>query len=121
MRQQLSVAATAVLLGLSANAAAAQEKIKIGVIVTTSGPPAALGAQVRDGFALAVKDLGGKMGGREVEIVNVDDELKPASAVSRVRGLRGRKIVDFVAAPFFPNILRAIHKPVTENKTFLIS
>ncbi len=121
MRQQLSVAAAAVLLGLSAGSATAQEKIKIGVIVTLSGPPAALGAQVRDGFALAVKDLGGKMGGREVEIVNVDDELKPDGAVIKVKGLLERENVDFVVGPIFSNILQAIHKPVTENKTFLIS
>jgi branched-chain amino acid transport system substrate-binding protein len=121
MRQHLALAATAVLLGMTANAATAQEKIKIGVIVTTSGPPAALGAQVRDGFALAVKDLGGKMGGREVEIVNVDDELKPDSAVVKAKGLLERDKVDFVVGPIFSNILQAIHKPVTENKTFLIS
>src|SRR5215468_1057868 len=121
MRQQLTFAATAVLLGFWAGAAAAQEKIKIGVIVTTSGPPAALGGQVRDGFALAVKDLGGKMGGREVEIVNVDDELKPDGAVVKVKGLLERDKVDFVVGPIFSNILLAIHKPVTENKTFLIS
>src|ERR1700745_836582 len=121
MRQQLASAATAVLLGLTANAATAQEKIKIGVIVTTSGPPAALGGQVRDGFALAVKDLGGKMGGREVEIVNVDDELKPDGAVVKVKGLLEREKVDFVVGPIFSSILQAIHKPVTENKTFLIS
>ena len=42
---------------------------------------AALGAQVRDGFALGVKDLGGKMAGREVELISVDDELKPDGAV----------------------------------------
>jgi len=121
MRQQLTLAATAVVLGLTASAASAQEKIRIGVIVTTSGPPAALGAQVRDGFALAVKDLGGKMGGREVEIVNVDDELKPDGAVIKVKGLLEREKVDFVVGPIFSNILQAIHKPVTENKTFLIS
>jgi branched-chain amino acid transport system substrate-binding protein len=121
MRRQLTFAATAVLLALTASAATALEKIKIGVIVTTSGPPAALGGQVRDGFALAVKDLGGKMGGREVEIVNVDDELKPDGAVVKVKGLLERDKVDFVVGPVFSNILQAIHKPVTENKTFLIS
>src|SRR5689334_5626248 len=121
MRQQLTFAATAVLLGLTASAATAQEKIKIGVIVTPSGPPAALGAQVRDGFALGVKDLGGKMGGREVEIINVDDELKPDGAVIKAKGLLERDKVDFVVGPIFSNILQAIHKPVTESKTFLIS
>ena len=121
MKQQVTCAATAVLLALTAGVATAQEKIKIGVIVTTSGPPAALGAQVRDGLALAVRDLGGKMGGREVEIVNVDDELKPDVAVNKVKGLLEREKVDFVVGPIFSNILQAIHKPVTENKTFLIS
>src|SRR4249920_1286838 len=121
MRQQLTFAAAAVLLGLTASAATAQDKIKIGVIVTLSGPPAALGAQVLDGFALAVKDLGGKMAGREVEIINVDDELKPDGAVTKVRGLLERDKVDFVVGPIFSNILLANHKPVTENKTFLIS
>ena len=121
MRQRLTLAAMAVVLGLTAGSATAQEKIRIGVIVTTSGPPAALGGQVRDGFALAVKDLGGKMGGREVEIVNVDDELKPDVAVIKVKGLLEREKVDFVVGPIFSNILQAIHKPVTENKTFLIS
>jgi len=121
MKQQLKLATMAVLLSVTAGTAVAQEKIKIGVIVTLSGPPAALGAQVRDGFALAVRDLGGKMAGREVEIVNVDDELKPDGAVTKARGLLERDKVDFVVGPIFSNILLAIHKPVTENKTFLIS
>ena len=121
MRHQLAFAATAVLLGLTASAATAQEKLKIGLIVTLSGPPAALGAQVRDGFALAVKDLGGKMGGKEVEVIVIDDELKPDVAVTKVKGLLERDKVDFVVGPIFSNILQAIHKPVTENKTFLIS
>ena len=91
------------------------------MIVTLSGPAAALGSQVRDGFALAVKDLGGKMAGKDVEVVVVDDELKPDGAVSKVKGLLERDKVDFVVGPIFSNILQAIHKPVTDTKTFLIS
>src|SRR5437588_2084346 len=121
MKQQLKLAGLAILLSVAAGQAMAQEKIKIGVIVTLSGPAAALGAQVRDGFALAVKDLGGKMSGKDVEVVVVDDELKPDGAVSKVKGLLERDKVDFVVGPIFSNILQAIHKPVTENKTFLIS
>ena len=99
----------------------AQEKLKIGVIVTLSGPAAGLGQQARDGFMLGVKDLGGKMAGREVEVVAVDDELKPDAAVTKVKGLLERDKVDFVVGPIFSNILQAIHKPVTDTKTFLIS
>jgi len=120
MKQQLTLAGLAVLC-VAAGPAVAQEKLKIGVIVTLSGPAAALGQQVRDGFALAVKDLGGKMGGRDVEVVVADDELKPDGAVSKVKGLLERDKVDFVVGPIFSNILQAIHKPVTDSKTFLIS
>jgi branched-chain amino acid transport system substrate-binding protein len=121
MRQLSKWTVTAAVAGVLASPAAAQEKLKVGVIVTLSGPAAALGAQVRDGFALAVKDLGGKMGGRDVEVVVVDDELKPDAAVSKVKGLLERDKVDFVVGPIFSNILQAIHKPVTDTKTFLIS
>ena len=101
--------------------ALAEDKIKIGVIVTLSGPAAALGQQVRDGFTLGIKDLGGKMAGKEVEVVAVDDELKPDAAVTKVKGLLERDKVDFVVGPIFSNILQAIHKPVVDSKTFLIS
>src|ERR1700755_1956099 len=114
-------AGLAILLSLAAGQALAQEKLKIGVIVTLSGPAAALGQQVRDGFNLAVQDLGGKMGGRDVEVVVADDELKPDGAVTKVKGLLERDKVDFVVGPIFSNILQAIHRPVVESKGFLIS
>ena len=114
MKRQVRLVAFAVLLSIAAIPAAAQEKLKIGVIVTLSGPAAVLGQQARDGFALAVKDLGGKMGNREVEVVVVDDELKPDAAVTKVRGLLERDKVDFVVGPIFSNVLQAIHKPVVE-------
>ena len=121
MKQQLKLVGLATLFAISANAAVAQEKLRIGLVLTLSGPAAALGQQVRDGFNLAVKDLGGKMGGREVEVVTADDELKPDAAVTKVKGLLERDKVDFVVGPIFSNILQAIHKPVIDTKTFLIS
>ncbi|WP_407147245.1 ABC transporter substrate-binding protein [Bradyrhizobium sp. ORS 86] len=125
MKRLTRLAGLAAILGLAIAPAAAQDssqgKIKIGVLVTTSGPAAALGQQVRDGFALAIKDLGGKMAGRDIEVINADDELKPDAAVTKVRGLLERDKVDFVVGPIFSNILLAIHRPVTDSKTFLIS
>ena len=61
MKQQLKLVGLATLFAISTNAAVAQEKLRIGLVLTLSGPAAALGQQVRDGFNLAVKDLGGKM------------------------------------------------------------
>jgi branched-chain amino acid transport system substrate-binding protein len=121
MKQQLKLAGLAALVGFAISPAMAQEKIKIGLIVTLSGPAGVLGQQARNGLELAVKDLGSKMGGRDVEIVVADDELKPDTAVTKVRGLLERDKVDFIVGPIFSNILQAIHKPAVDAKTFLIS
>ena len=94
--------------------AAAEDKVKVGLIVTLSGPPAVLGGQVRDGFNLAVKTLGGKLGGLDAEVTVVDDELKPDVAVNKVKELLERDQVNFVVGPVFSNVLLAIEKPVTE-------
>ena len=94
--------------------AAAADKVKVGLIVTLSGPAAVLGGQVRDGFNLAVKTLGGKLGGLDADVIVVDDELKPDVAVTKVKELIERDHVNFVVGPVFSNILMAIHKPVVE-------
>jgi len=109
------------VLALTVQAASAQDKIKIGLIYTLSGPPAALGTQSKNGFELAVKELGGKMAGREVELIVADDELKPDLAIQKVRGFIERDNVDFVVGPIFSNVLVAIHKPVMDAGKILIS
>src|SRR6266852_8883115 len=93
----------------------AQDKLKIGVITTMSGPPAVIGQQLRDGFKLGVQHLGGKLGGRDVEVLVQDDELKPDLAVSKVKAFVERDKVEFVIGPVFSNILQAIMKPATEG------
>src|SRR5215207_4062747 len=108
-------------LGLAAGQAQAQDKLKVGLLLTLSGPSAVLGQQARDGFNLALKDLGGKLGGREVEVITVDDELKPDVAVTKAQGMVERDKVDFVVGPIFSNVLLAIHKPVLEGGAILIS
>ncbi len=101
--------------------AAAQDKLKIGILTTLSGPPAALGTQQRNGFQLAVKTLGGKLGGREVDLTVQDDELKPDVAVGKAKAFVERDKVDFVVGPIFSNILAAIMKPVTDGGAILLS
>jgi branched-chain amino acid transport system substrate-binding protein len=119
MKTFVLLAAAAVIL--TGTGAQGQEKLKIGIIATLSGPPAVLGQQLRNGFNLAVKDLNGKLGGRDVEVIVADDELKPDLAVNKVKALVDRDKVDFVVGPIFSNILAAIMKPVTEGGAILIS
>jgi branched-chain amino acid transport system substrate-binding protein len=116
------LAAALAVFTLLQSSANAQEKLKIGIVTTLSAAAGAVpGQQQRNGFELAVKMLGGKLGGREAEIAVADDELKPDVAVAKVKALVDRDKVAFVVGPIFSNILAAIVKPVTEANVFLIS
>jgi len=117
MKKLMLVAAA----GLIATQAAAQDKLKIGLLTTLSGPPAALGVQQRNGFQLGLKTLGNKLGGRDVELIVQDDELKPDVAVGKAKAFVERDKVDFVVGPIFSNILIAMMKPVTDAGVILIS
>lgn len=101
--------------------AAFAEDIKIGMVVTLSGPPAALGQQIVDGFNLALEQNNGKLGGQTVSLIVEDDELKPDVALLKAKSLVERDQVDFVVGTVFSNMLQAIFKPVVKSKTFLIS
>jgi branched-chain amino acid transport system substrate-binding protein len=117
----LAVAAAILAVTAAAAPAQAQDKLKVGLITTLSGPPAVIGQQLRDGFNLAVKTLGGKLGGREAEVIVADDELKPDVAVAKVKAFVERDKVDFVVGPVFSNMLQAIMKPVTDSGIILVS
>jgi branched-chain amino acid transport system substrate-binding protein len=121
MNTVLVTLAAATAFALATGVAGAQEKLKVGIIATLSGPPAVLGQQLRNGFQLAVKTLGGKLGGREVEVIVQDDELKPDVAVTKVKAFVERDKVDFVVGPIFSNILQATLKPTTDGGAIHIS
>jgi branched-chain amino acid transport system substrate-binding protein len=121
MKKLAAIIAAACACGILCGPAHAQDKLKIGVITTMSGPPAVIGQQLRDGFKLGVAHLGGKLGGRDVEVLVQDDELKPDLAVSKVKAFVERDKVEFVIGPVFSNILQAIMKPATEGGAILIS
>ncbi len=97
------------------------DDLKIGMVVTLSGPPAALGQQIVDGFQLALDHKDGKLGGQTVDLIVEDDELKPDVALLKATSLVERDQVDFVVGTVFSNMLQAIFKPVVQSETFLIS
>lgn len=120
-------ATTMLSIGLASGAAAQDtppsandDILKIGLIYTLSGPAAALGEQARDGFMLAADRIG-DIGGMKTEIIVMDDEQRPDLAADDARELVQREEVDFVVGPIFSNIAMAIHQPVTESGTILIS
>lgn len=121
MRTILKVGAALLATTIVAGPAMAQDGVKIGIMLTLSGPPAVLGEQAKNGFELAVEKMGGQLGGIPTEIIVVDDELKPDIAATKARELVERDGADFVVGPIFSNIMQAIAKPVTDAGAFLIS
>src|SRR5262249_41114021 len=82
--------ASAAILTLAATPALPQQKtIKIGFISTFSGPPAAIGNDMRNSFELALDHHGRKIGGLPVEGIYQDDQTKP-----QVGGQKTQKLTE---------------------------
>jgi branched-chain amino acid transport system substrate-binding protein len=71
--------------GHAADDAAAVEPVRIGMVTTLSTKAGYLGADVRDGFMLAIKQNGGMLGGVPVDLLVEDDDRDPG---------KGREIAD---------------------------
>ncbi|MBO9642667.1 MAG: ABC transporter substrate-binding protein [Pseudacidovorax sp.] len=71
-------------LGLMGAAAQAAEPLRIGLIATYSGPYADYGRQFDAGVALYLKEHGGKIAGRPVEIVKKDTAGPAPDAAKRI-------------------------------------
>jgi hypothetical protein len=74
----------------------AAAKLKVGLMLPYSGTYTALGVAIENGFKLYVDEQGGKLGGREIEYVKVDDESDPAKATDNVNKLIKRDNVDVI-------------------------
>ena len=119
---RLLAAATALVTGLAGVApASAADKVKVGFVSTLSGPSAALGVDIRDGFMLAVKLNGGKLGGLPAEVLVSDDQFKPDVAKQLFEKNIKRDHVDFMTGVVFSNIMLAALPEAFDAKTFYLS
>ena len=117
---RLTVTAAAALT-LASGSALAADKVKVGLLSTLSGPGAALGIDIRDGFNLALKHSGGKFGGLPVEVIVADDQASPDAAKQTADRLVKKDKVDFMTGVVFSNVMLAVGKPIFDSKTFYIS
>src|SRR3954466_14767167 len=65
--------------------------LKGGFMLPYTATFANLGKFTADAFRLAVEQKGGKLGGRAVEYVQVDDESEPAKATDKLNRLGGAR------------------------------
>lgn len=96
IRSMVAAAAAAAATG----AAWAQgTPVKIGVLATLEGPFAAGGADGMRGAELAIKQRGGTVAGRRIEMVKASSNANPDVAVNAVRKLVEQDKVDIVVGP----------------------
>ena len=118
----LSALAVAAALCVPATGVQAQAagKLKIGFMLPYTGTFAALGTAIENGFRLYVNEQGGKLGGREIEYVKVDDESEPSKAADNVNKLIKRDNVDIVVGTVHSGVVMAMAKAAKDTGTLLV-
>src|SRR5262245_18202348 len=97
---QWSAAVAAVLAIVMAGVATAQQQtVKIGLLATLEGPFAAGGQDGMRGAELAVKQRGGSVAGKKIEIIKASSDAKPDVAVNATRKLVEQDKVDIMVGP----------------------
>ncbi len=114
-----AIALGALVLAAGAHAQGA-EKLKVGLMLPFSGTYTALGVAIENGFRLYVDEQGGKLAGREIEFIKVDDESDPAKATENVNKLIRRDKVDVIVGTVHSGVAMAMARAAKESNTLLI-
>lgn len=93
------------LLALPALAA---DPIRIGVLLPMTGVTASGGPPMRQGVEMAVAAVGGKVAGREIQLMVEDDASDPVVAVDKARKLVEQNKVDVIVGPLMSNAAAAV-------------
>ncbi len=122
LKHTILSAATLALITAASTASWAQNqgKLKVGFMLPATGTFAALGTAIDNGFRLYVQERGGKIAGREVEYVRVDDESDPSKATDNVNKLIKRDNVDVIVGTVHSSVAMAMAKVAKESGTLLI-
>ncbi|WP_374368452.1 ABC transporter substrate-binding protein [Piscinibacter sp.] len=115
-----TLAFAAALVAASAAQAQGLPKLKVGLMLPATGTYAALGTAIENGFRLYVGEQGGKLGGREIEFVKVDDESDPAKATDNVNKLIKRDNVDVLVGTVHSGVAMAMAKVAKDTGTLLL-
>ena len=94
-----SMLCAAALAAISGHASAQGTPVKIGLLATLEGPFAAGGADGMRGAELAVRQRGGVVDGRKIEIIKASSNATPDVAVNAARKLVEQDKVDILVGP----------------------
>ena len=92
-------------------------KVKIGMITTLTGGGAGIGADIRDGFMLAINQAGNA----NIEVIIEDDQRKPEIAVQLSDELIQSEKVDILTGIIWSNLALAVVPAATAQGKFYLS
>jgi len=95
-------------------------RIKLGLMLPYSGTFAALGNNITDAMIQAINEKGGKLGGREVQYVRLDDESEPPKAAQNANKLVVGEKVDILVGTVHSGVAMGMVQVVREEGTTLI-
>lgn len=91
---------TLVLLAvIHATVVAQAAPIRLGPLLPYTGVLSVQGIDTTNGLELYLAKIGGKAGGREIQILKEDDEAKPDVGLTKIKKLVERDHVDFLVGP----------------------
>lgn len=111
----------ALAAGALVTSAQAATELKIGFLSTLSGPGGGIGIEIRDGFNLALKLAGGRLGGLPTEVVFADDQLNPEVGKQLTERLLKRDRVNLMTGVVFSNVMLAVWPTIEQSKTFYVA
>ena len=120
-RRALLKAGAAIGLLPARRAFAQAEPLKIGFLTVLTGPLAAGGKQQEEGAALFLKERGGMIAGRKVELITLDTAGQPALAKTKLQELVERSKVQVSIGPLATNEALAMDGYVRDGKVPLIT
>ncbi len=92
----------------------AMKPLKIGNLLTLSGPNAAPAIDVRRGFVAYVYAHGHRIGGRKIQFFDADDANNPATAIQQVQKLVQEDQVDVIEGIFYSSVLLAVRDTIDQ-------
>ena len=90
-------------------------KLKVGFMLPYTGTFAQLGVAIENGVRMAVAEQGGKLGGREIEWVKVDDESEPSKGVENAQKLVQRDKVDVLIGTVHSGVQMGIQRVARDS------
>ena len=99
---------------------AAQEPLRLGVLTIRSGPIASCGRQMEEGLQFALKERGGLLGGRKVEVFFGDSAGQPAQTRAKTLELVERNRVHVLTGPVAAFEAYAISDYVRQTETPMV-